>query len=116
MGIGFLWPLILGFGILLFPDSPRFDYRKGRVQKAVQTMTTMYGVDASHFAVYKEVEEIKAKLEAESASGKSWIGETFEMFSAPRMAYRITVGVLLQMFQQVKAPEHHLHMTPKTAR
>ena len=27
MGIGFVFAFILGFGILLFPETPRFDYR-----------------------------------------------------------------------------------------
>jgi MFS transporter, SP family, sugar:H+ symporter len=33
MGISFVWAFVLGFGILLFPETPRFDYRKGMSTK-----------------------------------------------------------------------------------
>lgn len=109
MGIGFLWPLILGFGILLFPDTPRYDYRHGRVDRAKQTMMAVYGVDEHHWSIHKELEEIRAKLEAENASKQSWWREQVEMFTAPRMFYRISLGVLLQMFQQLTGANYFFY-------
>ncbi|KAK3112639.1 hexose transporter hxt5 [Teratosphaeriaceae sp. CCFEE 6253] len=108
MGIGFLWPLILGGSILAFPDTPRYDFRHGRVEQAKATMMRVYGVGANHWSVHKELEEIKVKLEAESAKAGP-MRELVEMFTAPRMAYRIALGVSLQMFQQLTGANYFFY-------
>lgn len=40
LGITFLWGLILGIGIRnrVFPESPHYDYRRGRIDQARSTM------------------------------------------------------------------------------
>jgi hypothetical protein len=37
-GISFLWSSILGIGIVLMPEAPRYAYRKGDVDAAKRTM------------------------------------------------------------------------------
>jgi len=34
MDISVVWAFVLGFGILLFPETPRFDYRRGKIDRA----------------------------------------------------------------------------------
>ncbi|KAI1866997.1 hypothetical protein JX265_007573 [Neoarthrinium moseri] len=97
VGLGWIWTLILGVGILAFNETPRFDYRRGRIDQAKQTLMRVYGAPANHYAIHVQLEEIASKLRAETQA-KSGI---FEMFKAPRMTYRIILGVLLQMFQQL---------------
>ena len=98
MGIGFIWPLILGLGILFFPESPRFAYRKGRIQEARTTMAKFYGVSESHREVQREIGEIKEKHDLEVSLGKRpWI----ELITGPRMAYRTALGIVLQALQQL---------------
>ena len=97
MGIGFLWAIVLGFGILFFPETPKFVYRQGRVDEARRTMTKLLGVSENHIKVAKELGEMKAKLDAETMGNQHWT----EIFSAPRMLYRIVLGVVLQAFQQL---------------
>lgn len=111
MGIGFLWPLILGIGILAFPETPRYDFRRGRVDKATETMKQMYGVDEQHWSIHHELEEIKAKFEAETAS-RGVIRDFVDMFTAPRMFYRIALGMGLQMFQQLTGA-NYFFVSPK---
>jgi SP family sugar:H+ symporter-like MFS transporter len=65
MGISFLWVLILGIGIIFFPESPRYDFRHGRVEAAKRTMTKLYGVSDNHRVVAEELAEIKEKHEEE---------------------------------------------------
>lgn len=65
MGISFLWVLILGIGIIFFPESPRYAYRNGRIEEAKRTMTKLYGVSDNHRVVAEELEEIKVKHEEE---------------------------------------------------
>lgn len=100
MGVGFLWALILGFGILFFPETPRYAFRKGRTEEAKQTMIKIYGVPANNLSVYRELEEIKVKLEEDNAKHLGWWKEWISMFTGPRMFYRIALGMGLQMFQQ----------------
>ena len=98
MGIGFIWPLILGIGILAFPESPRFAYRHGRINEARTTMAKFYGVSESHREVRREIAEIKAKHDLEISLGKRpWI----ELLTGPRMAYRTLLGITLQALQQL---------------
>ena len=98
MGIGFLWAIILGFGILFFSETPKHNFRRGREAEAKRTMVKVLGVHDDHPKVYKELREMKEALEAEQAGGEqSW----WECFTGPRMAYRTTLGIVLQAFQQL---------------
>lgn len=78
----------------------RFDYRKGETERATRTLTKVYGAPKSHFAVNRELEDIEAKLRAETAK-QSGIQEWINMWKAPKMFYRIALGMTLQMFQQL---------------
>ena len=98
MGISFLWAVILGLGILLFPDTPRYAFRKGREIEAKQTMVRLLGVSENHYKVEKELLDMKEALDAEYAGGKPhW----YEQFTGPRMGYRTLLGVGLQALQQL---------------
>ena len=98
MGVGFIWPLILGLGILAFPESPRFAFRNGRMDEARTTLAKFYGVSESHRVVKRELAEIKEKHDIEVSNGKRpWI----ELFTGPRMAYRTILGIVLQALQQL---------------
>jgi SP family sugar:H+ symporter-like MFS transporter len=98
MGIGFVWSGIMAGGIWLLPESPRWDYRKGKVEKARQTIAGVYGTSQNHSAVNNEIREIKAKFDVEKQGGDHpW----YEVFTGPRMGYRIALGAGLQMLQQL---------------
>ncbi|KAI9924278.1 hexose transporter hxt1 [Aspergillus wentii] len=106
MGITYLWAIILGAGIAFFPESPRYDYRHGKVDKAIDTLSKMYGIPKNHRALHVEFEEIKEKYEQEVQRGKtSWI----RMFRAPRMAYRLAVGTSLQALQQLTGANYFFY-------
>jgi SP family sugar:H+ symporter-like MFS transporter len=106
MGISFLWVLILGVGILFFPESPRYDYRHGRVEQATNTMSKLYGVPETHKKVVEELAEIREKYEEElTHKDQKW----YELFTAPRMAYRITLGVALQALQQLTGANYFFY-------
>ena len=106
MGISFIWVLILGVGIIFFPESPRYDYRHGRVEEAKRTMTKLYGVSDNHRIVAEELAEIKEKHEEELLhQNQKW----WEMFKGPRMAYRIALGVSLQALQQLTGANYFFY-------
>ncbi|KAL3424911.1 High-affinity fructose transporter ght6-like protein 1 [Phlyctema vagabunda] len=106
MGVTFIWVLILGFGIIFFPESPRHDYRNGKIDSAKRTMVKLYGVPANHRIIAEELAEIKQKHDEELLNkNTTWL----EMFNAPRMAYRIAIGVALQALQQLTGANYFFY-------
>lgn len=106
MGITYLWAIILGVGMLFFPESPRYDYRHNKVDKAIDTLSKVYGIPRNHRALHQEFEEIKQKYEEEVRSGQiSWM----QLFRAPRMSYRVAVGVALQALQQLTGANYFFY-------
>lgn len=81
IAIGWIWTLILGLGVWFFPETPRYVYRQGHVEDAKRTLMRVYGARA--------------------------IRESVDMFKAPRMTYRILLGVMLQMFQQLTGANYN---------
>ncbi|KAJ5516476.1 hypothetical protein N7527_008036 [Penicillium freii] len=106
MGVTYIWAAILGVGMMFFPESPRYDYRHGNVEKAMNTLAKVYGVPRNHRALHIEFEEIREKHEEEKRNGKvTWM----QMFRAPTMAYRIAVGVALQALQQLTGANYFFY-------
>ena len=69
-------------------------------------MAKLYGVPDNHIEIVRELEEIKEKLEAEGQhANQAW----YEMFVAPRMAYRILLGVSLQALQQLTGANYFFY-------
>ncbi|EXJ64253.1 MFS transporter, SP family, sugar:H+ symporter [Cladophialophora yegresii CBS 114405] len=108
LGLNFPWAFILGGGILFFSDTPRYLYRKGHKEEAKRIMEKVYGAPANHYAIHVELEEIEAKLRAE-ANKEGPLAEWFHMFRAPKMAYRIALGMTLQMFQQLTGANYFFY-------
>ncbi|KAL2207026.1 general substrate transporter [Sarocladium strictum] len=97
-GLGFAWALILGGGILLLPESPRFAFLKGREEEARQTIAKLAGVDTNAVSVRAEISEIREKVqEMKEGAQTKW----YEVFTGPRMLYRLMLGILLQSGQQL---------------
>ncbi len=109
IGLGWIFTIGLGFGILTFSETPRFAYRQGRVDEARETLMRVYDAPANHWAIHSQMEEIESKLRAESHVKTSFVGGYIEMFGAPRMAYRIALGVALQMFQQLTGANYFFY-------
>ncbi|PGH04542.1 hypothetical protein AJ79_07068 [Helicocarpus griseus UAMH5409] len=106
IGITFIWILILGLGISLFPESPRFDYRTGHVDRAKRSMMRFYGVPHNHRQLHVELEEIHQKYEEDmAAKDNPW----WEIFTGPRMLYRILLGIALQAFQQLTGANYFFY-------
>ena len=98
MGIGFVWPVLMAVGICFLRESPRWDYRKGKIDAARTTIAKSYGVPEDHWEVQREMREIKSKLDTENAGGKHpW----YEVVTGPRMGYRVALGMTLQALQQL---------------
>ena len=88
----------MAIGICFLRESPRWDYRNGKMDRAQMTIAKSYGVPESHWEVQREIREIKAKLDAEGVGGKH---PFYEVFTGPRMMYRVILGCVMQSIQQL---------------
>lgn len=98
IGMDFIWAVLLGCGLLFLPESPKYAYRRGNIDEARRTMSSLLGVPENHQVVSKELGEMKSTLEAEQASGD---GRWWEAFTGPRMVYRNLLGIAIFSFQQL---------------
>ncbi|KAJ5682532.1 hypothetical protein N7462_005697 [Penicillium macrosclerotiorum] len=106
MGVTYIWAIILCLGMACFPESPRYDYRHGKVDKAIDTLSKIYGVPRNHRALHIEFDEIKQKYEEEVRNGAvTWK----QLFRAPTMAKRVAVGVALQALQQLTGANYFFY-------
>lgn len=96
-GLSFAWALILGTGMLFLPESPRYAYGRGRVGEARDSIARLCGLAPDSDTVNRQVADIQAQLDAESASAADF--RFVEIFMGPRMLYRTVLGVVLQAGQ-----------------
>ena len=107
IGIQFAWGVILGGGLLFLPDSPRFFIKRGRVEKARQSLCKLRGQPPESEYVEAELAEIIANEEYERSliPAGSWFngwmncfrGSVFKSNSNLR---KTILGTSLQMMQQ----------------
>lgn len=107
MGIGFIWSALMAFGIIFMQESPRWDYRRGKIDEARKTIALTYGVNEDHAEVQREMKEIEMKMEAERAGGDHhpW----YEIFTGPAMGYRTVLGITMQMLQQLTGANYFFY-------
>lgn len=106
MAITCIWGLILGTGMVFFPETPRYDYSHGRIDSARKTMMLFYGIPDNHVQLFREMEEIQEKdAEDKMTANEPW----YQMFFAPAMAYRLILGMLLQMLQQLTGANYYFY-------
>lgn len=104
MGVGFIWALILGTGIIFLPESPRHDWNHDRPDRARTTMSKFYGVGEHHPLIDNETEEIE-KVRLASSGDHPW----YEAITGPRMFYRVALAMALQMLQQLTGANYFFY-------
>ena len=93
IGISFLFPLVLSAGMLILPETPRFEYSHGKVDSARTSIARFYGVGENHRVINNHMNELEEKHAAEIEGGeRPWS----EVFTAPRMRYRLLLGIFIQ--------------------
>ncbi|CZT12292.1 related to MFS monosaccharide transporter [Rhynchosporium agropyri] len=104
LGIGFAWASILCFGILLFPETPRFDFRQGNIDRARKNTARLHGMSENHRVVRDQMLDMEEKLAAEETTTGF-----LEVFKGKRMIYRILLGVGIQAFQQLSGANYFFY-------
>lgn len=107
IAVQMLWALILGSGLMLLPESPRFYVKRGKIEAARQTLARLRSQPPESEYVEQELSEIIANHEYELKliPSSSWFGSWMNCFRGslrnPNSNLRRTIlGTSMQMMQQ----------------
>lgn len=100
MAIQFLWALILGTGLFLLPESPRYYVKEDRLEDAARSLSVLRGQPKGSEYIQAELAELVANYRLEQRGG-TW-ADCFRGGWRPSGNFRrVMLGVLLQMWQQL---------------
>ncbi|RKU42161.1 hypothetical protein DL546_001110 [Coniochaeta pulveracea] len=82
IGIQFIWAIILGVGLFLLPESPRYHVKRGELQLAVRDLAMIRGQPVASECIKDELAEIIANHEYETQEipHTSYIGSWLACF------------------------------------
>lgn len=106
VGLSFFWATVLGVGILFFPETPRHEFRNGKVDSAAASIAKFYGISTRHKIVRRQLDDMQQKVTLELEAGKV---SPMEVFTGPRMLYRILLGVTIQALQQMTGANYFFY-------
>jgi Sugar (and other) transporter len=107
IGIQFAWGLILGGGLLFLPDSPRYFVKRGRVEKARESLVRLRGQPPDSEYIEAELAEIIVNEEYERSliPSTGWVSGWANCFKGSLWhqgsnVRKTILGTSLQMMQQ----------------
>jgi MFS family permease len=103
IGIQLAWSLILFFGMLVLPETPRFLIKKDKADKAALSLSRLRRLPVTHEAIAAELAEVQATHEYEMTMGQ---GSYLDCFKPPMLKRQLT-GMGLQALQQLSGKLAH---------
>jgi len=107
IGIQFAWGLILGIGLFILPESPRYFIMRGEIEKARGVLVRLRGQAPTSEFIEMEISELIAyqEFERQQNPATGWFGSYMACFSgslfkASSNLRRTILGTSLQMMQQ----------------
>lgn len=100
MAIQFVWALILGVGLFLLPESPRYHIKCGNFEKAEDALAKLRGQDPKSNYIQDELIELRANHERESSLQCGWIDCFTGGWKPSSNLRRVILGMAMQMMQQ----------------
>ncbi|KAF8325905.1 general substrate transporter, partial [Cantharellus anzutake] len=100
IAVQFVWAAVLGGGMLVLPESPRYLLYKNKWDAAKHSLSRLLVKPANSPEVDTEIAEIWLALEAERALGGNTYLDCFK-FTANRNFLRTMTGIWLQAWQQL---------------
>ncbi|KAH6659848.1 general substrate transporter [Truncatella angustata] len=108
IGVQFLWAIILGIGLFILPESPRYFVKRGQLEKAAKALAYVRGQPEDSDFIKDELAEIVANNEYELSviPQTSYVGSWLACFkgslSRGNSPIRRTIlGTGMQMMQQL---------------
>ncbi len=108
VAIQFLWAIILGTGLFILPESPRYFVKKGKLEKAAKALANVRGQPIDSEYIQDELAEIIANHEYEMSviPQTNYIGGWTNCFkgsltNGSSNVRRSILGILMQMMQQL---------------
>lgn len=99
LGIQLVWAVILVAGLVFLPETPRFWIKKGRPEKAAESLKTLRQLPVDSDCVQRELAELQSAHDAELAIGAS----TWMACFSPKgnQLKRMLTGICIQALQQL---------------
>ncbi|KAB5571916.1 hypothetical protein GE09DRAFT_956866 [Coniochaeta sp. 2T2.1] len=108
IGVQFIWALILGVGLFMLPESPRYHVRKGHLESAAHALSVIRGQPIDSEYIRDELAEIIANHEYETQEipHTSYVGSWLACFKGSikqgnSNLRRTVLGSGIQVFQQL---------------
>ncbi|AGO11859.1 AaceriADR091Wp [[Ashbya] aceris (nom. inval.)] len=102
IALQYVWCIILGSGMLLLPESPRYYVLRDQLDKAAVSLSFLRGVPHDDAGLLEELVEIKANYDYEMSLKSSSYLDCFRTSEhRPKQQIRMLSGILLQAFQQL---------------
>ena len=108
IAVQFLWALILGIGLFVLPESPRYFVKKGKLERAAQALASVRGQPIESEYIQDELAEIIANHEYEQQviPQTSYLGGWANCFkgsltNGASNLRRTILGIFMQMMQQL---------------
>jgi MFS family permease len=102
MGLQWLFAVILGVGLFLLPESPRFYVKKGRNEDAARALSILRGQPADSAYITDELKELVDNHDYEMRNMRAGWADCFTGgWTKPSSNLRrVVLGIALQMMQQ----------------
>ncbi|RYP40990.1 hypothetical protein DL767_001306 [Monosporascus sp. MG133] len=97
IAIQLAWSLLLFFGMLVLPETPRYLIKKDHAEKAAKSLSRLRRLPTDHEAIAAELAEVQASHEFEMSMGQ---GSYLDCFRPPILKRQLT-GAGLQALQQL---------------
>jgi len=108
IAVQFAWSLILFFGMIILPETPRYFIKKNKMDKAAHSLGKLRRLPEDHPAVLAELDEVRMSHEAEMlASGGSSYFDCFRHGMLKRMLTGLGIQALQQLTGYVSAHFNH---------
>ncbi len=103
IGLGILFSLPLGIGVLFLPESPRWLAGRGRWDRARMSMARLRGLkdDPNNHLIEDDFQEMYTNIKAQENEGTgTWLECFTGKSNKPRVVYRTLLGCAIHFLQQ----------------